>query len=119
MSTKNARTLGIRLDETDAQRLAHFEATTQIEAVSLARAALKAALNTFDEHGTLTLPLYIVTQNPASKPEFLAAQQPSNVVTLPPPSVVATLLHDTVAETSHSPPITEPCYKRPRRIGED
>ena len=67
MSTKNARILGIRLDEKDASRVAHFEKTTHIEGVSLARAALKAALHTFEQNGTLSLPLRIV-EDP-NKPE--------------------------------------------------
>lgn len=39
MSTKNARTLGIRLDEKTNARLEQFEQATLIEGVSLARAA--------------------------------------------------------------------------------
>ena len=35
-------------------------------------------------------------------------QEPANIVKLPPPPVVATLLHDIAAETTHTPPITEP-----------
>lgn len=60
MSTKNARILGIRLDSIDAERVKRFEDTTHIEGVSLARAALKAALARFEETGSLSLPLRVV-----------------------------------------------------------
>ncbi len=48
MSTKNARTLGIRLDEKTNARLEQFEQATLIEGVSLARAALIAALDSYE-----------------------------------------------------------------------
>lgn len=66
MSTKNARTLGIRLDEKTNARLVKFEEATLIEGVSLARAALIAALDSFEANQSLTLPLKIVsaTQEP-------------------------------------------------------
>jgi hypothetical protein len=61
MSTKNARILGIRLDQKTNARLVRFENTTLIEGVSLARAALIAALETYERHGSLTLPLKIIS----------------------------------------------------------
>lgn len=61
MSIKNARTLGIRLDQKDTDRLHKFEAETTIDGVSLARAALKAALAYYEEHGNISLPLYLTT----------------------------------------------------------
>lgn len=64
MGIKNARIVGIRLDESDSRDLASFEAATSIEGVSLARAALKAALNRWKETGKLSLPLHI-TDEPA------------------------------------------------------
>lgn len=66
MSIKNARTLGIRLDQKDTDRLEKFEAQTTIDGVSLARAALKAALNYYEETGSISLPLYISSK--PSKP---------------------------------------------------
>lgn len=66
MNTKNARTLGVRLDATDTARISKFETETSIEAVSLARAALKAALTAFETTGHLSLPLY-VTDQPSSE----------------------------------------------------
>lgn len=71
MSTKNARILGIRLDATDAARVAKFEQDTHIEGVSLARAALKAALSYYEQHGSLALPLRLVeavAEEPLSPP---------------------------------------------------
>lgn len=59
MSIKNARTLGIRLDQTDNERLDKFERETTMDGVSLARAALKAALNFYEETGSISLPLHI------------------------------------------------------------
>lgn len=38
MSLKNARTLGIRLDQTENERLHKFETETNIDAVALTRA---------------------------------------------------------------------------------
>lgn len=64
MSLKNARTIGIRLDEKTTKRVEHFESTTHIEAVSLARSALFAALDEFEAHGSLSLPLRIVSSQP-------------------------------------------------------
>lgn len=76
MKLKNARTLGIRLDATDTQRIDKFEMTTHIEAVSLARAALKAALTTFEATGSLTLPLRISDSTvPQVKPSTSKADQ--------------------------------------------
>jgi hypothetical protein len=43
----------------------------------------------------------------------------ANIVRLPPPPVIATLLHDMVAETSNPSPVTEPRsearYEKKRR----
>ena len=59
MSKKNARILGLRLDQEDTDRLERFEKETTLEGVSLARAALKAALTYYEEHGKISLPLNI------------------------------------------------------------
>lgn len=108
MSTKNARILGIRLDAKDAAELEQFEQATHIEGVSLARASLKAALASYKRHGSLTLPLFIVDSSTEHSPITKPNQPtPANIVRLPPPPVVATLLHDTAAETPTAPPVTE------------
>jgi hypothetical protein len=60
MSIKNARTLGLRIDAADNAILVQFEAETHLEAVSLLRAAFKAALKRYKEKGSLTVPLYVV-----------------------------------------------------------
>lgn len=123
---KNARILGIRLDDHTAQRLTRFENATLIEGVSLARASLCASLDSYELNGTLTLPLKIVpAQNEAkftssnanadtntacasSAPSIATSPMspstpttPANIVKLPPPPVVATLLHDIAAETQN------------------
>lgn len=88
MSLKNARTLGIRLDQTENERLHKFESETTIDGVSLARAALKAALNYYEQTGSISLPLYITIKSPAkatlplnefpvTKPPTVISSQPS------------------------------------------
>lgn len=59
MSLKNARTLGLRLDHTENERLHKFETETNIDAVALTRAALKAALTYYEDTGSISFPLYI------------------------------------------------------------
>jgi hypothetical protein len=77
MSIKNARTLGVRLDEKTTARVAAFEEKTHIEGVSLARASLLAALDYFDATGTLSLPLRITEANPSQKdPTPLPTRKP-------------------------------------------
>ena len=51
--------IGLRVDDSEMARLKHFTAKTGIEAVTLARAALAAALDYFEQHGRITLPLEI------------------------------------------------------------
>lgn len=63
MSLKNARTLGIRLDQSETDRLQKFETETTMDGVSLARAALKAALTYYEETGSISLPLYITSKS--------------------------------------------------------
>lgn len=75
MNTKNARTLGVRLDATDTARISKFEAETNIEAVSLARAALKAALTAFETTGHLSLPLYVTDQPSSEQARMLKVAQ--------------------------------------------
>ncbi|HCN76041.1 MAG TPA: hypothetical protein DIT13_02455 [Verrucomicrobiales bacterium] len=74
MAKKDARILGIRLDEKDATRLQTIEDTLCITGVSLARAALKAALDHWETHGTITLPLEIRPKSAA----FLLNEEPKN-----------------------------------------
>lgn len=75
MSLKNARTLGIRLDQNLDARLTSFENKTHIEGVSLCRAALKAALDEFESAGSLSLPLRIVSAK--NTPPQETQQQPA------------------------------------------
>ncbi len=58
---KNGRNLGIRLDQETTERLEAFERDTKVDAVTLARAALIAALDTYTLTGLLTLPLQVVS----------------------------------------------------------
>lgn len=135
MSTKNARILGIRLDEHDAQRVAKFEQQTHIEGVSLARAALRSALDYYETTGTLTLPLKIVEAKTSlsqlSSKSGVAAEcastalstspsrsssspsAPAPIVTLPPPPTLGTVVHaglgspHSLNESTPRPPVTE------------
>jgi hypothetical protein len=133
MSPKNARTLGIRLDDATATDLDQFERETHIEGVSLARTALKCALAYYKLRGHISLPLYIVdasylsqhaqppTTSHVTSPaqpcasiadlESIIPKPPSptaltaHTVALPSPPILATLLHSAMAaETTQSPP---------------
>ena len=90
---KNARILGIRLDAIDDERITRFEKATHIEAVSLARAALKAALTRFEATGTLVLPLRIAD---ASKDNEIPPRKPTNyhVLNEDTPPLIVTTNHD-------------------------
>jgi hypothetical protein len=68
MSTKNARTLSIRLDATETENLAKFEDTTGIDGVSLGRNALRACLTYFQQGGTITFPLILQPNAQSEKP---------------------------------------------------
>jgi hypothetical protein len=64
--------IGVRVDENTERRLAKFEEKTLIESVALARAAIDASLNFFEEHGYIHFPLEMqpkgaVKQNPKPK----------------------------------------------------
>ena len=147
MTTKNARQLGLRLDSEDDKRLTKFESETHVEPVSLARAALKAALSAYEEHGSLSLPLRVISQSqyiqlqgltkskaslnensthqeldeveqmPCADSAPSIASSPAsppikpthaNIVKLPPPPVLATLMHESLAaETTKTPPVKE------------
>lgn len=108
---KNARTLGVRLDAQDAARLNRFETTTHVDGVTLARLALRAALDRFEAQGNLQLPLIVVegmaqsvlknqecaapiAVSPATSPGQSQGRKTASIVKLPPPPVVATVLHD-------------------------
>jgi hypothetical protein len=54
---KNARNLGLRLDQATTDRLNAFETATKIEGVTLARAALEAALEAYHSTGRIAFPL--------------------------------------------------------------
>jgi hypothetical protein len=68
MSTKNARTLSIRLDATETENLAKFEQATGIDGVSLGRNALRACLTYFQQGGTITFPLVLQPTPQNEKP---------------------------------------------------
>lgn len=59
MDLKNARTLGLRIDASHNEILARWEADTHMEGVGLARAALYAALQYYNTHGSISLPLQV------------------------------------------------------------
>ena len=59
MSTKNARTLSIRLDAADTASLQDFEGRTGIDGVTLGRNALRACIKYFQAGGTITFPLVL------------------------------------------------------------
>lgn len=89
MSTKNARILGIRLDEKTNERLLKFEEATLIEGVSLARASLIAALDSFEANQSLTLPLKIVSAPRVTVIETLSPAPAKPSTTGKPSSVLA------------------------------
>jgi hypothetical protein len=59
--TKNARILGIRLDETETAILAEIEAATTLAPVAIARAAITAVIRRWKTTPELALPFFIVT----------------------------------------------------------
>ena len=59
MKPKKARQINVRIDEATGMLLDDFEARTGMEAVTLARTALTAALQEFQRGGTLSFPLRI------------------------------------------------------------
>jgi hypothetical protein len=70
MSTKNARTLSIRLDTQDAADLADFEQRTGIDAVSLGRNAIRACIAHFKQGGSIAFPLHL-TPKAETVPAYL------------------------------------------------
>lgn len=60
MSTKNARTLGIRLDEKEASALQEIEDTIGLASVSTLRIALKAVIKRWQEKKRLVLPFHVL-----------------------------------------------------------
>lgn len=69
--SEKTKVLGVRLETSVYDRLQSFENATDVEKVTLARAAIIACLNYFDEHGSLAFPLQITpvdsTPRPTSK----------------------------------------------------
>ncbi|WP_038164610.1 hypothetical protein [Verrucomicrobium sp. BvORR106] len=59
--------IGLRVEDAEIARLKRFTQKTGIEGVTLARAALAAALDYFDANGRITLPLQIQPEQ-AEKP---------------------------------------------------
>lgn len=67
MSTKNARVLGIRLDEEEARLLDEIEAKTTMPPVSIVRAAMKAVIGRWKQHKKLTIPFHLVDDTDLAK----------------------------------------------------
>ena len=61
MSKPNERNLGVRLDAETTARLSKFEQTTGVEGTTLARNCILAGLNYFEENGSITFPVEIVS----------------------------------------------------------
>jgi hypothetical protein len=55
-----SRNLGVRLDTQLAPRLAACEKNTGIEGVSLARNLIAAALDYYEENGSITFPIAVI-----------------------------------------------------------
>lgn len=81
------RNLGIRLDAPLSARLEHFEQSTGVGAATLGRNALIAALDYFDQHGSISFPLRLIEASavkhnivpmPAHSSEKMVADSPSN-----------------------------------------
>lgn len=62
MATKSQQ-LNVRIPEADYSRLAKMESLTGVEKVTLARVALIALLDYFDETGRVSFPLRVVETN--------------------------------------------------------
>lgn len=71
--TPQNRNLGIRLDAPLSARLEQFEERTGVGAATLGRNALIAALNYFENHGSISFPLLIIE---ASTPKRNIVQMP-------------------------------------------
>lgn len=57
---KKTKIIGIRIDEDTDARLEAFERQTGVERVTLARNAMVAALNYYEEAGRISFPLVLV-----------------------------------------------------------
>lgn len=91
MSTKNARTLGIRLDDKEASALQEINDTIGLAPVSALRIALKALIKRWQEKKRLVLPFHVLGDDEfaelkASRPEIhgLNAPKPGEVSSEPP-----------------------------------
>jgi len=62
------QTLSTRVDEKLVERLNRFEAQTGVEKASLVRVAITAALDFYEQNGSISFPLFIAdaTQRPTS-----------------------------------------------------
>jgi hypothetical protein len=74
---KDARILGIRLDESEALTLAEIETATTLTPVSIGRAAITAVIRRWKIDQELVLPFHIVTS--------------AELATLPSPAVITSL----------------------------
>lgn len=119
MSLKNARTLGLRLDSVDAERVAKFEQETTIEAVSLARAALKAALDYYEANGEISIPLRLTISGSKQQASTVKPGQTAPNVPLPENITPLPKLHlDRAAEdasANESPPAKKVSYGSGKR----
>ena len=112
---KNARILGIRLDDHTTQRLTRFEKETLIEGVSLARAALCASLDSYEANGTLSLPLKIVpAQNEAKFTSPTSAPTPFVVTKILGPEVLQPTEPEQKASTLNEVPPVAPALESNR-----
>lgn len=79
--SRKTKVIGVRVDEEVDERLLHFEAKTGIERVTLARNALLAALNFYEENGKISFPLQIIegeTKRPRLDAEEIARLRPED-----------------------------------------
>lgn len=74
---KNARNLGLRLDQQTTDRLTAFENATKIEGVTLARAALEAALDAYQSTGKIAFPLCFQVAQTENAELALLAEAPT------------------------------------------
>lgn len=59
------RQLGVRLDAVDSARLKRMEDATGVEAVSIARNALRAVLDYYEKHGRVVYPIVVTDSKDA------------------------------------------------------
>jgi len=65
--SEKTKVLGVRLETSIYNRLQQFEDDTDVEKVTLARAAIIACLDYFEDNGSLAFPLKIVPASGSKK----------------------------------------------------